>query len=158
MALIEHDLKKQSGELQRLLNEQLANLAVAYVKLHHFHWYVKGMHFQVMHEKFEELYNAVTQMMDELAERMLAIGLRPASTMKDYLSLTKLHEGGAGDESAEQMLQMVSSDFKQMIQVLQLAVAHAEEKENDAVTADLLNGHIKTLQKQVWMLNASIGK
>lgn len=157
MALIEHDLKKHSGELQRLLNEQLANLAVAYVKLHHYHWFVKGMQFQVLHGKFEELYNMVTQMMDELAERMLAIGLRPASTMKDYLALTRLEEGGAGDETAEQMLRIVSSDFGQMIQLLQQAAEQAEQKANDAATADLLNGHIKTLQKQVWMLDATIG-
>jgi len=156
MALIEHELRKQSGELQLLLNEQLANLAVSYVKLHQYHWFVKGMHFQTLHEMFESLYETVAEMLDELAERMLAIGIKPASTLKEYLALTRLEEGSEGEESGEQMLRIVASDFEQMIRLLKKASHLAETKTDDPVTADMLNTHIKKLQEQVWMLQAMI--
>ena len=57
------------------LNQQVANWTVAYTKLHNFHWYVKGPNFFSLHEKFEELYNEASQYVDDLAERILAIGV-----------------------------------------------------------------------------------
>lgn len=40
-----------------VLNKQVANWNVLYVKLHNYHWYVTGPHFFTLHEKFEEFYN-----------------------------------------------------------------------------------------------------
>ncbi|HVH95332.1 MAG TPA: ferritin-like domain-containing protein, partial [Bacillus sp. (in: firmicutes)] len=44
-------------ELIHAVNKQVANWTVLYVKLHHYHWFVKGHHFFTLHEKFEELYD-----------------------------------------------------------------------------------------------------
>ena len=35
-----------------------------------------------LHEKFEELYNEASQYVDDLAERILAIGGNPVATLK----------------------------------------------------------------------------
>ncbi|MGO4274881.1 Dps family protein, partial [Paenibacillus sp. TAF58] len=43
--------------IQVILNKQIANWGLLYVKLHNFHWYVKGNQFFTLHVKFEELYN-----------------------------------------------------------------------------------------------------
>ena len=61
------------------LNQQVANLSVLYVKLHNFHWFVKGQNFFQLHEKFEELYDEVTEIYDEVAERILMIGEKPVA-------------------------------------------------------------------------------
>ena len=70
------------------LNQQVANWTVAYTKLHNFHWYVKGPNFFSLHEKFEELYNEASQYVDDLAERILAIGGNPVATLKESLELS----------------------------------------------------------------------
>ena len=57
-----------------VLNKQVADWSVLFTKLHNFHWYVKGPQFFTLHEKFEELYTESATHIDEIAERILAIG------------------------------------------------------------------------------------
>ena len=58
-------------QLVAAMNKAVANYNVLYMKLHHFHWFVKGPEFFTLHEKFEELYDEVTGYTDEIAERLL---------------------------------------------------------------------------------------
>ncbi|MBY8909064.1 DNA starvation/stationary phase protection protein, partial [Salinicoccus roseus] len=61
-------------EVREALNLQVANFTVLWTKLHNYHWYVKGHNFFSLHDKFEELYDTASTYVDELAERLLAIG------------------------------------------------------------------------------------
>ena len=157
MSVKEKALTKPGSQLQQLLNEQLANWAVMYVKLHHYHWYINGLHFQTLHAKFEELYNMAALMLDELAERMLAIGLLPASTMKEYLALATIDEDKTDNENDHEMLGTVAQDFEKMAEALKKAAEIADEGK-DGATADILYGQVEALQKQIWILKATIGK
>lgn len=69
-------------DVVRVLNQQVANWTVAFTKLHNFHWYVKGPNFFALHTKFEELYDEASQFIDDLAERILAIGGNPVATLR----------------------------------------------------------------------------
>ena len=89
------------------LNQQVANWTVAYTKLHNFHWYVKGPNFFSLHEKFEELYNEASQYVDDLAERILAIGGNPVGTLKESLEISIVDEAGY----SEQMVEAFSNDL-----------------------------------------------
>ena len=91
------------------LNQQVANWTVAYTKLHNFHWYVKGPNFFSLHEKFEELYNEASQYVDDLAERILAIGGNPVGTLKESLEISIVDE--AGKNYSEQMVEAFSNDL-----------------------------------------------
>ena len=71
------------------LNKLVANLTVLYTKLHSFHWYVTGRSFYTLHEVFENYYNYTTESLDEVAERLLAIGGRPVSTLKGALEIVE---------------------------------------------------------------------
>ena len=42
--------------LINFLNQLLSNQFILYVKLHRYHWYIKGKNFFRLHEYFEELY------------------------------------------------------------------------------------------------------
>lgn len=144
-----------SQELIQALNKQVANWMVLYVKLHHYHWYVKGHHFFALHEKFEELYDEANEHIDELAERILSIGGRPVSTIKECLEITSIKEE-SGNESEEAMIRETISDFQTVISECQSAMDMAE-KANDEGTSDMLLSIISGLQKHVWMLNAYLG-
>ncbi|MCM3128439.1 MULTISPECIES: Dps family protein [unclassified Paenibacillus] len=147
---------KDEQFLHSSLNRQIAGWSVLYTKLHNFHWYVKGPHFFKLHEKFEEFYNEAAENLDVVAERLLAIGGRPAATMSEYLSLSPVEEAAQG-LSAEQMVQAIVEDYTTMVEAMVEAQEAAEALE-DQVTADMLIGMQASLQKQVWMLNAFLGK
>ncbi|MEW8986778.1 MAG: DNA starvation/stationary phase protection protein, partial [Bacillus sp. (in: firmicutes)] len=73
------------SDLIQAVNKQVANWTVLYTKLHNYHWYVKGRHFFTLHTKFEELYNEAATIIDEFAERILALEGKPVATLKEYL-------------------------------------------------------------------------
>ncbi|GGF83429.1 general stress protein 20U [Paenibacillus albidus] len=142
-------------QLQAALNRQTANWSLLGVKLHHYHWYVKGAQFFTLHAKFEELYNEAAAYVDELAERVLAVGGQPASTMRQYLALSELQEARGGEDAKEMVGQLVK-DFTAIGGELKEAITAAEEQ-NDQPTADLLIGIRSSVEKHVWMLTAYLG-
>lgn len=145
-----------SNPLNEFLNRQIANWGVLYVKLHNYHWYVKGDQFFTLHAKFEELYNEAHIYLDSLAERMLALGGIPTATMKGYLETASIVEA-TGCEDAHAMVSATVSDFSIMLDELKEGIKLAEQSE-DQTTGDILLGIHKNLEKQVWMLKAFLGQ
>lgn len=143
---------KNQTDLHAALNRQTANWTLLGVKLHHYHWYVSGTQFFTLHAKFEELYNEAATYVDDLAERLLAIGGQPASTMKQYLALSGLQEA-AGGEIAREMVSELVKDFAVVAEELKATITAAEEL-SDQPTADLLIGIRTSVEKHAWMLNA----
>lgn len=142
-------------ELIQVVNKQVANWMVLYVKLHHYHWYVKGHHFFTLHEKFEEFYNEANEHIDELAERLLSIGGSPISTLKECLENASIKEA-KGNETEEEMVRETIADFQTLISELQSGMEIAE-KADDQGTIDMFLSILSSLQKHVWMLNAYLG-
>ncbi|TNJ66693.1 DNA starvation/stationary phase protection protein [Paenibacillus hemerocallicola] len=137
------------------INKQIANWGVLYVKIHNFHWFVKGKQFFTLHEKFEELYKEADLRIDELAERVLSIKGRPIATMKEMLAESSIKEAN-GDESADQMVKTIVKDFQTMIGEMRKAIDLAEEA-GDHTSADMMTSVQTSLEKHVWMLEAALG-
>ncbi|MDM5210547.1 DNA starvation/stationary phase protection protein [Peribacillus sp. NJ4] len=142
-------------KLGTLVNKEIANFSVLYTKIHNYHWFVNGPHFFELHQKLEELYKEVTTNYDELAERLLAIGEKPVATLKEYLELTTIEEA-TGNENTEDMVQSVISDFEKLSEEFSEIIEVAEQE--DPVTADMLTGMKKSLNKHAWMLRAYLGR
>ena len=142
--------------INEILNKQIANWTVLYIKLHNYHWYVKGQQFFTLHLKFEEFYNEASLHIDELAERLLALGGKPVATMTGSLEITSVKEA-EGIETAEQMVQSTVNDFTQMINELKQGMELAESVK-DEITGDMLLAIHSSLEKHVWMLNSFLGK
>ncbi|WP_168121548.1 Dps family protein [Paenibacillus sp. HB172176] len=138
--------------VQTLLNRQVANWSVLFIKLHNYHWYVKGPQFFTLHVKFQELYEESAVIVDDLAERLLAIGGQPIATMKKILEESSIKEA-TGKEDAAGMVSQLIKDFSTVIEELKEGMSAAEEK-NDDTTADMLLAIHKSLEKHVWMLSA----
>lgn len=143
------------GNLTDVLNKQIANWSVLYVKLHNFHWYVKGSQFFTLHTKFEELYNEAALHIDELAERVLAIRGKPLATMREYLSTSSVREAEGG-EDANKMVSAIIQDFGTVIGELREGMKAAEEAD-DETTGDMLLAIHTSLEKHVWMLSSFLG-
>ncbi|GIP38853.1 DNA starvation/stationary phase protection protein [Paenibacillus sp. J31TS4] len=148
-------IRKQQDNQSQLfeqLNKQLANWTLLYTKLHHHHWYIKGPHFFTLHAKFEELYNEAASHIDTIAERLLAIGGKPAATMAEALRLTSLKEA-SGQENAKLMVMAVLNDFRLLTDESNTLIELADAA-GDEGTSDLFTGIVTSLEKHAWMLNA----
>jgi starvation-inducible DNA-binding protein len=147
---------KMTKQLTDIVNKQIANWSVLYIKLHNYHWFVKGPQFFTLHTKFEELYNEASLHIDELAERLLALGGAPVATMKECLQVASVKEA-TGQETAEEMVSTLVNDFETMISELKEGMKIAEEVD-DETTGDMLLGIHQSLEKHVWMLKSFLGK
>ncbi|MGF7046610.1 starvation-inducible DNA-binding protein [Paenibacillus sp. DS2015] len=147
--------KLQNETLQQALNQQVANFNVLYVKLHNFHWFVRGEQFVTLHAKFEELYNDVTLIMDEVAERLLTIKGSPSATMKEYLELATIQEAG-GKEDARKMVQAIIEDFATVAEELDEGITLAEDAK-DHPTVDMFIKIKGDLEKHMWILRSLLG-
>lgn len=146
-------MSNTNQKLINFLNQELSNFAVMYVKLHRYHWFVKGHHFFSLHELFEQLYNETAEDMDTLAERVLAIGGRPLATMSKYLDETTLVEASA-DDTEEEIITQLSADYRKMVEEMKETGLKLAEEVNDQPTADLLNEFQARFEKHLWMLRA----
>ena len=146
----------ENEQLKEILNKQVANWTVLYTKLHNYHWYVKGPNFLSLHAKFEELYNLANDYLDELAERLLALNGNPVATLKGSLELSSVQEA-SGNESTEEMVQATANDFAMIAKELEEAIGLANRIGDDA-TADMFTNIQETLDKNIWILNAFLGR
>ena len=123
------------------LNKLVANLTVLYTKLHSLHWFVSGRCFYTLHTVFENYYDYTTATLDEAAERLLAIGGRPVSTLKGALELATIKEA-TEQETTSEMVASVFYDFELLKKDLSTLMELSEE-EGDQGTSDFALG-VKT--------------
>ncbi|MET3697165.1 starvation-inducible DNA-binding protein [Bacillus oleivorans] len=145
-----------SEHLIQTVNRQIANWTVLYVKLHNYHWFVKGPQFFTLHELYEQLYNEAHTYIDDLAERLLALDGKPVATMGEALEIATIKEA-TGTETAEEMVQSTQDDFEILIDEFKDGMIIAEEA-GDETTADMLLSIHQSLEKHVWMLKSFLGK
>ncbi len=143
------------NELNPLLNKNLSNIQVLYVKLHNFHWNVKGISFKPVHEMTEAYYEHFAKQYDDVAERILQLGGKPFSTMKEYLANAAIQEVEEKDFVGQEVLSSVLSDFELLnAQFKEISKAAAEL--NDAPTVALADENVAWLEKQIWMLKSTL--
>ncbi|ASE36608.1 MULTISPECIES: Dps family protein [Staphylococcus] len=149
-------MANNNEDVVRVLNQQVANWTVAFTKLHNFHWYVKGPNFFALHTKFEELYDEASQFIDDLAERILAIGGNPVATLRESLDISIIDEAGKYYK-AEEMVAELSKDFTNVSKQLEEAIEVAGKAEDD-VTEDMFIGMQTDIDKHNWMLKSYLGE
>jgi len=146
----------KSNKLVELLNKNLANLQVLYVKLHNYHWNVKGMNFKPVHEMTEAYYNYFAEQYDEVAERIVQLGGKPLATLQDYIMHTSLKEEIKKTFEVKYVLKSLLSDFEQLNKEFK-EISKAAGDSEDVPTANIVDDNVAWLEKQIWMIKASIG-
>ncbi len=134
------------------LNRLLANHAVFYQKLRNYHWNVSGPAFFQLHAKFEEMYLRTAEEVDSLAERILALGERPVSSLGEFLELSDLSEDTKVPGSS-QMVGNLVDDIKVVLETNRSAKKEAETSHDDT-TINLLDDIADLLEQDAWMLRA----
>lgn len=147
-----------TAEVKDMLNKIVATYGQFYIRLHQFHWYVKGSHFFTLHEKFEELYDGVTENLDLVAERLLAIGGTPYSTLQEFIEHSVIKENSEDKNlSQDDMVKAVVKDLETIGQTLAEGIELTDEH-GDYPSNDMLIAIKEDSEKNIWMLKAYLGK
>lgn len=146
----------KSSKSIEMLNKNLANLQVVYVKLHNYHWNVKGMNFKPIHEMTEAYYDYIAEQYDEVAERIVQLGGKPLASLQSYLKNASITEENQNEFEAKYVLTAVLSDFEQLNKEFKEISNNAGES-GDIPTANIADGNVAWLEKQIWMIKASLG-
>lgn len=147
---------KETKKNIELLNELLANFQVYYQNLRGVHWNIRGKRFFDLHVKFEELYNNAQMRVDEIAERILTLGGTPLHTFADYLELNKIKVGKniSGDEEA---VKLVIESIQGLLKLERVLLQTTDEIDDEG-TNSMISDLITEQEKDIWMLQAFLGK
>jgi len=142
---------EQLEETVQQLNKLLCNYQVYYQNLRNYHWNISGEHFFVLHEKFEELYNEAKINIDEIAERVLTLRMKPISTLAEYLEHSDIKEFKTKD--TYEMVKSILSDHQKLIASMREVLKIAGDADDEG-TIDLVAGFLGSIEKKSWMLDA----
>jgi starvation-inducible DNA-binding protein len=132
------------------LSKLLANSYVLYLKTHNFHWNVTGPMFTTLHTLFETEYTELALAVDEIAERIRALGAVAPGTFAQYAYLAAVKEA-EGVPKATDMIRELVEDQRKVVAAAKDVVKAAEGAGDDA-TADLGIRRIEVHEKNAWML------
>ena len=136
------------------LSQLLADSYVLYLKTHNFHWNVTGPMFNSLHLLFEQEYTELALAIDEIAERIRALGHPAPGSFRAYAELASVEEA-EGVPSAEEMVGQLAADQLTVVATARRVLAEAE-KAGDAPTVDLLTRRMEVHEKNAWMLRSSL--
>lgn len=141
-----------AATVNELLNGYLSNIQVSYMNVRGYHWNIVGKQFFQLHAKFEDYYNQLNEMADEVAERILMLGGQPVHAFSKYLKVATIpeKENVSGTEATiKELLSEVSILLEQERAILKLAAENGDDG-----TVDLMTGYISGQEKLIWMFNA----
>lgn len=144
---------KENPELIATLTAVLADTAVVYYKTHGFHWNVEGPHFYSLHLMFETFYQTLWESLDEIAERIRALGGKVPASYRELLEKASIKEADT-TPAFHIMIQTLRDNYLVLAQKNLDAAAFAE-KQGDLVTANMLTEKATFLEKAAWMLYSS---
>jgi len=143
-----------SKKVAQELSKVLADSFTIYQKTHGYHWNVTGPTFRGLHLLFEEQYNEIWTSIDEIAERIRALGATAPMGAAAMGNLTAIKDGDP-NATAEEMLKDLAADHATVVATLKAAVKAAEAA-GDVSTADLCTTRLTAHEKHLWMISATL--
>lgn len=140
------------NQIHSALTALQADYTVLYQKVRHYHWNVRGPQFFQLHAHFEQMYLDTAIKVDELAERLLAVGAAPLRTYGEVLKHARLAEDSSLP-SAQEMVKNLHDDILAANVHLRALVIEAD-KASDPATQNLAEGYADAQEKGAWMLRA----
>lgn len=144
------------AEIAHQLAKLLADEFVLYTKTRNAHWNVEGPDFFDKHNFFEDQYNQLAEVVDEVAERIRTLGHYAPGSLKEFLELTELSEASKGGRDSEEFIRELLADHESIIVRLRDNIDPIESKGNDIGTSDYLTGLLSKHEKMSWMLRAHL--
>ena len=144
----------QSNKVADALTYVLGDTYALYLKTHGYHWNVEGPNFKSLHELFEVNYNALWTSLDEIAERIRALGVY-APTGPQLTQLARIESGDNDVPSANGMVQNLVAGHEAWLEGARAALeiaSDAGDVASEGLVTDLITAH----EKMAWMLRSSL--
>lgn len=144
--------KAKSKKLAEGLNVLLADYMMFYQNTRGLHWNIRGDKFFELHLKYEELYNNLLLKVDEVAERILTLGVTPLHTFEDYKTTAKIQsvkDVSDGNKGVQTILDAFGILIVEQRDLLNLSADAGDEGTNA-----LMSDYIREQEKLVWMYSS----
>jgi starvation-inducible DNA-binding protein len=146
---------KLSQKVIDILGKILADQYVLYTKTRNYHWNVTGEDFIQYHKLFEEQYSTIDEDIDEVAERIRALGGKTPATLSEFIKLASLKEYPSKYPTAKIMIANLLADHESVIRNLRIYIEVCDDVD-DVGTEDFLTQLMEKHEKTAWMLRATL--
>ena len=136
------------------LSVLLASSYTLYLKTHNYHWNVTGPMFTTLHTLFETNYTELATAVDEIAERIRALGAFAPGSYSAFNQLSAVKED-TGRPDAKEMIRVLAADQEVIADSARRVIAAAEDA-GDQASADLATRRLDVHEKTAWMLRSHL--
>jgi len=134
------------------LNQVLADSYALMSLTHLAHWNVEGPGFFALHTAFQTQYEELFLAVDEIAERIRALGVYALGGLGTFAKVAKMKEFAAPVSQADYVRALIDANEK-LVADAEVARDLAGQA-NDPESQDLMIGRITLHQKTIWMLRS----
>ncbi len=136
------------------LNQSVAETAVTTMLAQNFHWNVTGPMFTTLHTLFETQYTELALAVDEIAERIRALGAPAPGSYSEFTALSTVTESQGRVQATDMIRELVTDQEK--IAALSRELIERAEDSPDPATADLATRRLDVHEKNAWMLRSHL--
>ena len=151
------DIGISSGERKKIadgLSRFLADSYTLYLKTHNFHWNVTGSMFNALHNMFEAQYTEQWNALDDIAERIRALGFNAPGSYAEFAKLSSIGEqAGVDAPEWKAMVQQLVEGNEAVCRTARKVLAIAD-KAGDDPSVDLMTQRLNIHEKNAWMLRS----
>ncbi len=147
---------RDRGKIVKGLSHLLADSYTLYLMTHNFHWNVTGPQFNSLHLMFMDQYTEQWNALDQIAERIRALGHPAPGTYREFVKLASIAEV-EGVPSSDQMIRHLVAAQESTARTAR-KLFPVVDAANDQPTADLLTQRLEVHEKTAWMLRSLLEK
>ena len=147
---------EQRSSAGKILNAVLATEYALYIATRGAHWNVTGPSFFELHKFFQQQYEELDDIVDDVAERTRALGVSAVSSMHEYSTIA--YNGRielAANATPAQLLKGLLTGHEVLIRYLRADLVTLDKLGDDG-TLDFLTGLMQQHEKMAWMLRAAV--
>lgn len=151
MTMVTDDRKEVVEALRQVVADSYAVLG----QTHLCHWNVRGAGFFALHAAFEVQYTELFAAIDEIAERIRALGALAPGGLGNLAAMAGMKELGE-DAGADEMVKHLAAANRKLVEDMAKArnlAADADDPESE----DLMIARIQVHEKTIWMLDSFLG-
>ena len=136
------------------LHVLLVNSYTLYLNTHNYHWDMTGPMFNTLHLMFEQQYTELAAAVDQIADRIRALGAFAPGSYTEYARLTSIPEDETVPDAETMIKNLVAGQETLARQARDVMATVGESR--DEPTADLLTQRMQVHEKNAWMLRSLI--
>jgi len=146
----ENNLKDVAARLNTLLADEY----VLYSKTHKAHGSIKGKNINELHMFFEDQYEALRKIINDTADRVLALGHYEQGSLKEFLKMARLNEKNDHFSDQNHIIQKLLEDHESVIRSIHKDINIIADEYEDLGTALFTTGIMEHHEKMAWTLRS----